>query len=245
MEKMKKGINLDAVAIVLVRSKFPENIGSVARAMKNMGFHRLILVDGCSPLHANAYKVASGAEDILERAEEAASLTEAVSETRCVVGTTSREGEERAPLLSPRDLVRELIPLSVKNSIALVFGPEREGLTNEELSHCHLTVRIPSSTAFPSLNLSHAVMILCYELFQSSLPIQERSTELAKTEDLEKMFDHMEKTLVDIEFLDAEHPTPIMRVLRRLFGRSRLDPREVRILHGIWSKVDWQMRRKR
>lgn len=242
---MKRGANLDAISIVLVRPKFPENVGSVARVMKNMGFGRLIVVDGCSPLHANAYKMASGAENILERAEEPPSLMEAISGTTCVVGTSSRRGKEREPLLSPRELVRELIPLSIKNSIALVFGPEREGLTNEELSLCNLTVRIPSSTAFPSLNLSHAVMILCYELFQSSLPIEERFSERAKTEDLEKMFDHMERTLIDIEFLDAKHPTPIMRALRHLFGRSRLDRREVRILHGIWSKVDWQMRRRK
>jgi tRNA/rRNA methyltransferase len=242
---VKRGINLDAISIVLVRPKFPENIGSVARVMKNMGLTRLILVDGCSPLHANAYKVASGAEDILERAEEVPSFTEAISDTACVIGTTSREGEKRRPLLFPRDLMKKLIPLSMRNSIALVFGPEREGLTNQELDHCHLTVRIPSSTAFPSLNLSHAVSILCYEFFQCSLPIEERPSEVAKTEDLEKMFDHMEKTLIDIGFLDAKHPAPIMRVLRRLFGRSQMNSREVQILHGIWSKVDWQMRRKK
>lgn len=242
---MKRGINLDALSIVLVRPKFPENVGSVARAMKNMGLSRLILVDGCSPLHANAYKVASGAEDILERAEELPSLTEAISDTGCVVGTTSREGEERRPLLSPRDLMKKLIPLSMKNAIALVFGPEREGLTNEELSLCHILGRIPSSTAFPSLNLSHAVMIFCYEVFQSSLDIEGHPSQLAKTEDLEKMFDHMEKTLIDIGFLDAKHPSPIIRVLRRLFARSQMNPREVQILHGIWSKMDWQMRRKK
>jgi tRNA/rRNA methyltransferase len=242
---MKRTVNLDTISIVLVRPKFPENVGSVARAMKNMGFSRLTLVDGCSPLHAGAYKMASGAEDILERAEELPSLTEAISDAAYVVGTTSRDGESRGPLLSPRDLVRELSPLSIKNSIALVFGPEREGLTNEELSRCHLCVRIPSSTAFPSLNLSHAVMILCYELSQSSLSIEEPPAKLARTEDLQKMFGHMQRTLSDIGFLDAKHPAPIMRVLRRLFGRSRLDPREVRILRGIWSKMDWQMRNKK
>jgi tRNA/rRNA methyltransferase len=242
---MKRGVNLDALSIVLVRPRFPENVGSVARVMKNMGLHRLILVDGCSSLHPNAYKLASGAEEILERAEEFPTLGEAVSGMGCVVGTTSRRGKERTPFLSPRDLLKELIPLSITNSIALVFGPEREGLTNEELSLCRLTVRIPSSRAFPSLNLSHAVMILCYEFFQSSLPIKERPAELARTEDLEKMFEHMEGTLLDIGFLEPKHPAPIMRVLRRLFGKSQLDPREVQILHGIWSKVDWQMRRKK
>ena len=245
MRSMKGKMNLNAMSIVLVRPKFPENVGSVARVMKNMGLTRLTLVDGCSPLHANAYKLASGAEEILERAEEFPTLREAVLGMECVAGTTSRRGKERTPLLSPRDLVDKLIPLSMNNSIALVFGPEREGLNNEELSLCHLFGRIPSSTAFPSLNLSHAVTILCYELFQSTLPVEERPSRLAKSEDLEKMFEHMEGTLIDIGFLDAKHPAPIMRVFRRLFGRSRLDSREVQILHGIWSKIDWQMRRKR
>ena len=242
---MKGKMSLDAISIVLVRPKFPENIGSVARVMKNMGIGRLILVDGCSPFHPNAYKLASGAEDMFERAEEVSSLREAISDIGWVVGTTSRRGKERKPLLTPRDLVKKLVPLSMKNSVALVFGPEREGLTNEELFLCHFYVSIPSSTAFPSLNLSQAVLILCYEIFQSSPTIGGGPLQLAKAEELGKMFDHMERTLIDIGFLDDKDPTRIMRVLRRLFGRSQLDAREVQILHGIWSKVDWQMRRKK
>ncbi len=239
---MKGKVNLDALSIILVRPKFPENIGSVARAMKNMGLSRLIVVNGCSPLHASAYKLASGAEEILERAEELFTLREAISEMGCVVGTTSRGGKERQPLLPPKTLVRKLIPLSMKNTIGLAFGSEKEGLTNEELSLCQLYVRIPSMESFPSLNLAQTVMVVCYELFQGSIEIHQKPIQLAQAEQLERMFEHMEKTLIQIGFLDSNHPKRIIRVLRKLFGRSQMDEREVQILQGIWSQMDHHLR---
>ncbi|MGQ9645509.1 MAG: RNA methyltransferase [Thermodesulfobacteriota bacterium] len=236
-------MNLNSISIFLVRPRYHENIGSVARAMKNMGLNRLVVVDGASPLHRDAYRLASGAEDILERTEEFPNLKEAISETGCVVGTTSRAGKARSPLLTPRNLVEELIPISEKNSIGFVFGSEKEGLTNEELSLCHFYVRIPSVDSFPSLNLAQAVMVLCYELFQSSTTIHQEKGRLASAGHLERMFEHMERTLVAIGFLDAKHPERIMRVLRKIFGRSQMDDREVQILQGIWRKVDWYLRR--
>jgi len=236
-------MNLNSISILLVRPRYHENIGSVARAMKNMGLNRLIVVDGSSPLHRDAYKLASGAEDILERAEEFPTLREAISEMGCVVGMTSRAGKERSPLLTSRELVEELIPISEKNSIGLVFGPEKEGLTNEELSLCHFYVRIPSVDSFPSLNLAQAVMVLCYELFQSATTIQKETGPLASSDHLERMFEHMERTLVAIEFLDAKQPERITRVLRKIFGRSQMDEREVQIFQGIWSKMDWHLKR--
>jgi tRNA/rRNA methyltransferase len=240
---MKGKMNLDSISILLVRPKFHENIGSVARAMKNMGLSRLIVVNGCSPLHPNAYKLASGAEDILERAEEFFTLREAISEMGCVVGTTSRGGKERHPLLTPETLAKKLIPLSLKNSIGLVFGSEKEGLTSDELFLCHLYVRIPSMESFPSLNLAQAVMVVCYELFQASLEIPKQPILLAQAEQLERMFEHMEKTLIQIGFLDSNHPKRIIRVLRKLFGRSQMDDREVQILQGIWSQMDRYLRK--
>ncbi|MGA2314853.1 MAG: RNA methyltransferase [Thermodesulfobacteriota bacterium] len=236
-------MNLDSISILLVRPKFHENIGSVARAMKNMGLSRLIVVNGCSPLHPNAYKLASGAEDILERAEEFFTLREAISEMGCVVGTTSRGGKERHPLLTPETLAKKLIPLSLKNSIGLAFGSEKEGLTSDELFLCHLYVRIPSMESFPSLNLAQAVMVVCYELFQASLEIPKQPIQLAQAEQLERMFEHMEKTLIQIGFLDSNHPKRIIRVLRKLFGRSQMDEREVQILQGIWSQMDRYLRK--
>lgn len=242
---MQTSVVLDHINILLVRPRFPENIGSVARAMKNMGIHRLVIVDGCSPLHMNAFKLASGAEEILERADEFPTLREAISEMGCVVGTTSREGRERSPLLTPKELVERLIPLSQVNSIGLVFGSEKEGLTNEELSLCHLYARIPSTLSFSSLNLSHAVMVFCYELFQASGEYCDRPRRIAPTEQLEEMFAHMERTLLEIGFLEAKNPKRMMRTLRRLFARSQMDERDVRILRGIWSKVDWITKKRR
>jgi tRNA/rRNA methyltransferase len=239
---MRGKVNFDALSIILVRPKFHENLGSVARAMKNMGLNRLMVVNGCSPLHPNAYKLASGAEDILERAEEFFTLGEAISEMACVVGTTSREGKERKPLLTPKTLAKKLIPLSLENAIGLAFGSEKEGLTNEELFLCHLYVRIPSKESFASLNLAQAVMVVCYELFQASMDIPKQPIHLAKAEQLERMFEHMEKTLLQIGFLDSNHPKIIMRVMRNLLGRSQMDEREVQILQGIWSQMDWHFR---
>jgi tRNA/rRNA methyltransferase len=210
--------------------------------MKNMRLHRLGIVNGCSPFHMNAYKLASGAEEILERAEEHLTLEEALSEMGCVVGMTSREGKVRSPLLTPRALAERLHPISETNPIGLVFGPEREGLRNEELSLCHLYVRIPASPAFSSLNLAQAVMILCYELSQSSGKVEGPLPLLAPFEGLEQMFEQMEESLTGIGFLDSEHPEKMMRTLRRIFVKSQLDAREVRILRGIWSQVDWHIK---
>ena len=160
----------------------------------------------------------------------------------CVVGTTSRGGKERRPFLTPGTLAKRLMPLSLKNSIGLVFGSEKEGLTNEELSLCQLYVRIPSMESFASLNLAQAVMVLCYELFQASSEIPKQPIQLAQAEQLERMLEHMEKTLIQIGFLDSNHPKRIIRVLRKLFGRSQMDEREVQILQGIWSQMDHHLR---
>jgi tRNA/rRNA methyltransferase len=241
---VREKVNLHSIRIILVRPKFPENIGSVARAMKNMGLSRLFVVNGCSAIHPNAYKLASGAEDILERAEEFFTLQEAISEMGCVVGTTSRGGKERHPDLTPQTLAKKLIPLSRKNLIGLVFGSEKEGLTNEELSLCHLYARIPSMESFPSLNVAQAVMVVSYELFRASIEIPKKEIRLAQAEQLERMIEHMEGTLIRIGFLDADHPKGIMRALRRLFGRSQMDEREVQILHGIWSQMDHHLRNR-
>jgi tRNA/rRNA methyltransferase len=240
---MKGKINPDSISVILVRPKFHENIGSVARAMKNMGLNRLILINGSSPLHPNAYKLASGAEDILERAEEFPTLREAISGLKCLVGMTSRGGRDRYPDMTPRALTKKIVSLSQENSIGLAFGPEKEGLTNAELFLCHFFVRIPSMESFPSLNLAQAVMVVCYELFQASRGIPEAPIRLAQAEELERMFEHMEKTLIQIGFLDSNHPKRIMRALRRLFGRSQIDEREVRILQGIWSQMDHHIRK--
>ena len=159
-----------------------------------------------------------------------------------MVGTTSRRGKERDPDLTPEALARRLVPISEKNSIGLAFGSEKEGLTNEELSLCHLYARIPSTESFPSLNVAQAVMVVSYELFKASTEAPKKETRLAQTGQMERMLEHMEKTLVRIGFLDSNHPKQIMRALRKLFGRSQMDEREVQILQGIWSQMDYHLR---
>ena len=163
----------------------------------------------------------------------------------CVVGTTSRGGKRRCPDLTPEALAKKLIPLSQKNSVGLAFGSEKEGLTNEELSLCHLYARIPSTESFPSLNVAQAVMVVCYELFQASTEIPKKPVQLAQAEQLERMFQHMEKTLIQIGFLESKHPQRMARSLRRLFGRSQMDEREVQMLHGIWSQMDHHLRNEK
>jgi tRNA/rRNA methyltransferase len=156
---------------------------------------------------------------------------------------TSRRGRDRRPDLTPKALTKKIVSLSRENLIGLAFGSEKEGLTNEELSLCNFCVRIPSMESFPSLNLAQAVMVICYELFQASIEIQKAPVQLAQAEQLEKMFEHMEKTLIHIGFLDSRHPKRIMLALRRLFGRSQMDEREVQILQGIWSQMDHELRK--
>jgi tRNA/rRNA methyltransferase len=156
----------------------------------------------------------------------------------CVVGMTSRAGKERGSDFTPEAMAKKLIPLSEKNWIGLVFGSEKEGLTNEELSLCHLYGRIPSAESFRSLNLAQAVMVVSYALFRASTEVPEKGRRLAPAEEVERMFEHMEKTLSRIGFLDSQNPKRIVRVLRRLFGRSQMDEREVQILQGIWSQID-------
>ena len=241
---MKGKVNLDAISVILVRPKFPENIGSVARAMKNMGLSRLLIVEGVSPLQVQAYKLASGAEEILERADEFYSLGEAIDDMGCVVGMTSRQGRGRSPLLTPESLAKILLPLSLKNSMGLVFGSEKDGLSNDELSLCHLHARIPTVDSFPSLNLAQAVMVIGYELFKATGPLPAHSGQVATVRDLENMFEHMGKTLSGIGFFNTNHPKRVMGALRRIFGRSEMDEREVRIFQGIWSRVDWFIRER-
>src|SRR4030042_6361861 len=128
---MKGKVNLDSISTILVRPRFHENVGSVARAMKNMGLNRLMVVNGCSPLHADAFKLASGADEILDRAEEVHTLEDAIFEMGLVVGITSQGGKGRDPLLLPEELIKHLVPHSRNNLICLVFGSDKEGLTND------------------------------------------------------------------------------------------------------------------
>jgi tRNA/rRNA methyltransferase len=207
--------------------------------MVNMGLSRLVLVRPPDDVSHDAVKLAAGADSILEQATVFSSLKEAVAEHGLVFATSRHTGRLRKNVQTPRDAAREILPLLQNNNVAIVFGNEVNGLTREDLALCNEIITIPSSNTFASLNLSHAVMIVLYELFLASkAPVNPVEQELASAKMLEDFYRHLQKTLVDIEFLDRCEPERMMMSLRQIFGRSRLCERDVAILRGILSTVD-------
>ena len=230
---------LKNISIVLVETKTPANIGAVARCMMNMGLSRLVLVRPPQDRHGDASRLAAGAQQILDAASVYSSLREAVADQGLVIGTSRHEGRQRKNIRTPRVVAEQVIPLLGKNTVSVVFGNEVNGLENEDLALCHELIAIPSSDAFPSLNLSHAVMVVAYELFAASRgPIAPVDVELALEQDLENFYVHLQKTLKDIGFLDRDQPERMMFSLRQIFGRARLNARDVSILRGVLNNVD-------
>lgn len=235
---------MEAVAdirFVLFEPMYTGNIGSVARAMKNMGYRDLVIVNPPPEFPNNeARQMASGAQDVLAGARIVGTLAEAVAGCGLVVGTTARYFRLGLPELDPRECAAQLLSAARVQPAALVFGPERSGLTNAELDLCHAIAYIPASPDYDSLNLAQAVQVLAYELrmaepFSRTLPPPE--SPLARPEDLQLFYDHLERVLLASGFLDPGNPRHLMRRLRRLFSRARLDSNELNILRGILSSV--------
>ncbi|MGB4599871.1 MAG: RNA methyltransferase [Trichlorobacter sp.] len=230
---------LDTIVVVLVEPRSPGNIGMVCRAMKNMGLSRLRLVAGCDHQHPDATMFAVSARNLLEQAECYPTLSAALADTTVSVATTRRTGKYRQELLTPPQVAHSLLQRG-DGTAALVFGREDHGLSTEELSLCSIQATIPSSEDCGSLNLAQSVLIFCYELFnviQADHLKQQRET--APSGELESLFGHLEGTLARIGFLNPQNPAHMMRSLRRIFFRSELDSREVTILRGMLSQVDW------
>ena len=236
---MRKQSLLDNISIILVDTKTPANIGAVARCMMNTGLSRLILVDPPIDRNGEALKLAAGAGAILAAAQTCDSLDKAVADHHLVIGTTRHKGKQRKNMSSPRVQAEQVMPLLAHNKAAIVFGNEVNGLTNDDLSRCHELIAIPSADAFPSLNLSHAVMIVAYELFLAAGASRSVShTALAAGADAEQFYRHLQQTLQDIEFIDPAQPERMMLSLRQLFAKARLTERDINILQGILSAVD-------
>ncbi len=238
---------LDNIAIVLVRPQYAGNIGSVSRAMKNMGLRRLILVSpGQDPLSDEARRMATSARDILEKAEVFPDLEEALKGFRWIAGTSGRKGRNRGPFIHPREICPEILKHAQAIPVAILFGPEDKGLTNEDLAPCHALVTVPTHEGLRSLNLAQAVMVFCYELFVESLGLSAKGAgmsaqgvKLAEFKKVEGMYAHLEELLLKIGFLDVNNPKRIMHTLRRLFGRAGLSDRDVAILRGIFRQLEW------
>lgn len=230
------------IRIVLVATSHPGNIGASARAMKNMGLNHLYLVSPLEFPHQEATSRASGADDILDNAVVVETLADAINPCQLVFGTSARSRKLPWPLISPRECA-EKTQIEKDKSIAIVFGRERTGLTNEELAMCHYHVHIPTVESFSSLNLAAAVQVLVYELRVAGLAgIEQTETtefidELATSEQINGLVDHFRQTMSDVEFLDPNHPKLLMQRIQRLFMRTPLENTEVNILRGFLSAI--------
>ena len=232
------------IRIVLVATSHPGNIGSSARALKTMGLTELVLVQPKKFPNAKATELAAGADDILMNAKVASTLKEALTGCRLVIGTSARPRELTLPGFNPRQCGEALAKEAATAPVALVFGREQAGLTNEELLHCHYHVMIPANEDYSSLNLAAAVQVLCYEIRMAMLADNTFQVathdHYATVDQVEHFYQHLEKILREIHFLRPNSPKRIMPRLRRLFGRIRLENREVRLLRGILSMVEKQ-----
>ena len=239
-DTMSTNLNLDHIAVILVKPQIPENIGAVARAMNNMGIRRLTLVKPKDHDLRRILKMATGSSvDIVEKMEIYDDLSTALNKFQYVVGTTARLGTLRPALTTPRRLARDLISISQKNHVALLFGPEDRGLSNEHLRHCHTIATIPTDR-FSSLNLAQAVMIVCYEIFLViKEPAKKIHPRLANKFELEGMYDHLKGVLMRIGFINPQNPEHWMLNIRRFLSRFPLRAREVRVIRGICRQLDW------
>ena len=241
---------LDAIRIVLVETSHPGNIGATARAMKNMGLSQLTLVAPVAPFPcAEATARAAGADELLARAQVTATLTQALDDCVTVIGTSARSRRIAWPEITPRQAAEQLRDGRLPCPAAIVFGRENSGLTNDELDRCQYLLKIPCHPAFCSLNLAQAVQIVAYELFLAAsettmLPTTpSRDVPLASAAQMESFYGHLQQTLLDIRYLHPQRPTAIMRRLRRLFHRARLDVKELDILRGILTTAQGQRNR--
>ena len=233
-------INLNNIAVVLNRPRIPENIGAAARAMMNMGVRRLIVVDPQNCELDRVCKLATHAAlDVVEQMEVYPDLKAALDDFRYVVGTTARLGGERRTISTPAKLAEKLVPISGQNSIAILFGPEDRGLTNEDIRNCHFLVNIPTAD-FSSLNLAQAVMIICYEMFRyTSEKPKESLPRLANRFELDSMYAVLRDVLTRISFINPQNPDYFMNNFRQFFSRLPLRAKEVQIIRGICRQIDW------
>ena len=226
------------VRIVLIDPSHPGNIGSVARAMKNMALSELTLVrPRCFP-HAEANALAAGADDILSSARIADTVAEAISDCGFIAGTTSRPRSYYWEFMTPRDVAGRIVALPEENRAALLFGSERYGLANEDLQHCNVLVRIPANPEYCSLNLAMSVQLLAYEIFLAREQPRSRmqlELALAPSGDVEHFYAHLHQVLEEIDF--GDRTGHLMERLRRLFNRAQLDRNELNIMRGILSAV--------
>jgi TrmH family RNA methyltransferase len=226
------------VRIVLIDPSHPGNIGSVARAMKNMALSDLVLVRPRSFPHAEAIALAAGADDILAGARIVDTVAEAIADCAFIAGTTSRPRSYTWEFATPRDAAGRIVALPQENRAALLFGSERYGLGTQDLNYCNVLVRIPANPEYCSLNLAMSVQLIAYEIFMAREQPQSHTQlemALAPSGDVEHFYAHLHEVLNGINFEDRTGH--LMERLRRLFNRAQLDRNELNIMRGILSAV--------
>lgn len=240
-------MKLENIKIVMVGTTHPGNIGAAARAMTNMCFQNLSLVNPECPVGEIAYARASGAHAILDNRETCHSLSESLGSCDLVVASSARRRSLAWPELTPLELANKLAQAPDESRAALVFGREHSGLNNEEIQQCNYMVCIPTNPDFSSLNLASAVQVLCYQIFsvlgaasQDAKPLEEADMPVANAE-LEGYFEHLQQVLEQSGFLNPDQPGLIMQRLRRLYLRSELTRNEVNILRGILTSIQKQI----
>ena len=246
-KKIKSDNLLNSVKVVLVGTTHPGNIGATARAMKNMGIFDLALVEPKEfPSDVATFR-SKAAKDILEKASVHKSLAEAISECELVVGTSARERTVPWPVLNPKEAAQEMHKSSQNGKVAIVFGREDRGLTNEELGLCNFHVHIPSDPEYSSLNLSQAAQILAYEIRLAYLQDQHINkdywdVELANNEQTERLINHMDELMQEVDFYDVENPRKLLVRVRRFFKRSKIDVMEANIFRGLFSTIQKKLK---
>ena len=231
----------ECVRVVLVETSHPGNIGATARAMKAMGFRRLALVAPRDFPSAAATARASGADDVLMRASRHAQLADAIADCGLVIGTTARSRHLEWPVMTPRALAAWALTAPPMTEIALVFGREQSGLSNEELAQCHRVVRIPTDASFSSLNLAQAVQILVYELAlatPNAVLVDNDSEPLATAQELENAATHALTVMARLDFYHPERPKLLPIRIQRLLNRGELKRSELRILRGFLTAIE-------
>jgi len=234
---------LSSIRIVLIRPTETGNIGSSARAMKTMQLKNLVLVSPKIFPSAECTARATGADDILQTAVVHESLATAIRDCNLIYAATARERSIEWPVLSPADAAREIISAPNGSSIAILFGREQSGLSNEEMDLCHRAIRIPANPEYSSLNIAAAVQIIGYELLVHRLEVnkptevRDGKTPLATHAEMEMLYQHLELTMAEVGFFNPEKPRRLMRRMKRLFNRAQLDNNELNILRGFLAAV--------
>ena len=236
---------LNNIRVVLLNTSHPGNIGAAARAMKTMGLTRLYLVNPKLFPAAEATARASGADDVLANATVCTDLGTALAGSKLVIGASARCRSIPCSVIEPALCAEHVFTESERGDVAILFGCERSGLSNVEIDRCQFLVQIPSNPEYGSLNLAAAVQIICYEILvihrahvedANGAPVPDH--EPAAADEMERFYEHLERVLVKLDFLDPDKPRRLMRRLRRLYNRANPDENEINILRGILAATE-------